>query len=71
MKINIKAQGTRPPRKKLIPLSPARKSITFKAQPARNLKGAVLELCMHYLHFGLSPAQALRSALADIPEAAV
>ncbi len=77
MKISIKAQGARP-RKKLIPLSPARKKITFElapepvpAYPAHSLGGAVLELSSYYLQFGLSPAQALRSALADIPEAAV
>lgn len=75
-----KLDNPRNPRKKLIPLSPARKNITFAREkkatlPAAgqeagiNLNQAVLELCGLYLQLGLTPMQAYRSALADFPEA--
>jgi len=78
-----KLEKTGNPRKKLIPLSPARKNITFdradedKPLPAKtpaaelNLNQAVLELCGLYLQLGLTPMQAYRSALADFPEATI
>ncbi len=87
MKLEIdppKLENPRNPRKKLIPLSPARKNITFdraeeakplptKITPATelDLNQAVLELCGLYLQLGLTPMQAYRSALADFPEATI
>lgn len=78
-----KLENPRNPRKKLIPLSPARKNITFdradedQPLPAKtpavelDLNQAVLELCGLYLQLGLTPMQAYRSALADFPEATI
>lgn len=78
MKLNTAIQG-RPKRKRLIPLSPARKNITFSAPEKaialaaldKGPRNSVLELCYYYMQLGQGPAQALRSAMADLPEVAV
>lgn len=76
-----KLGAPRNPRKPLIPLSPARKNITFareEQEPAltplpikAELNQAVLQLCGYYLELGQTPMQAYRSALADFPEAMI
>lgn len=77
-----KFENPRNPKKQLIPLSPARKNITFatpkfKKQPQQTpiveltLNQAVLDLCSLYIELGLAPMQAYRSALADFPEAII
>ncbi len=77
-----KLENPRNPKKQLIPLSPARKNITFAApkftkEKAKTpfveltLNQAVLELCGLYLDLGFAPMKAYRSALADFPEAII